>query len=139
MKTIRSVYVALGTIVASAMMASSAMAGAKLTDINGGVLVNTGIGYKRVLTASTLKIGDRVMVNPGSKATLTFADGCSVPVSAGAIVTIGKTSPCAFKAQNNNGENPYLPYIVGGAGAILTGLGIWAMTREDNNGFVSVP
>lgn len=135
MYKLRCALVVLGTLAAS-----SAMAGAQLSKIDGGVLVNKGVGYKPVASSATLKVGDRIMVNPGSKATLTFADGCAIPVKAGSIVTIGKTSPCAFKAQGNNGNNPYLPFIVGGAGAVLTGLGIWAITQNDSGGgFVSVP
>lgn len=134
MKLLRCALVALGTVAAS-----SAMAGAQLTKIDGRVLVNKGTGYSQAAPASSLKVGDRIMVNPGSKATLRFADGCTIPVKPGSVVTIGTTSPCSFKAQNNeNGNNPYLPFIVGGGAAVLAGLGIWALTNNDD-GFVSVP
>lgn len=132
MKTVRCALVALGTVVVS-----SAAVGAELTKVDGGVMVNRGVGDTQAAPATSLKAGDRVMVNPGSKATLKFADGCTIPVNPGSVVTIGKTSPCAFKAQGIAGI-PTTALVIGGAGAALVGIGIYSATKNDDK-FVSVP
>lgn len=125
--------------------AGAASAEVRLSRIEGGVLINQGTGYRHAEAAVNLKTGNRIMVNPGAAALLTYSDGCKVPLRAGAVFSIGKASPCRFKAQGNNNENhrgpnPYLPYVVGGAAAILAGFGIYAIVQDDEgNNFVSVP
>lgn len=117
---------------------SATYAAGQLDGIEGKVLVNSGSGYVTVAQSATLKVGDRIMVRPGSSAKVTFADGCTVPVKAGSVITIGRTSPCKFKAQGNQGPGGYEPFIIGGAAAAGIGVALYNGSK-DENGFISVP
>jgi len=108
----------------SIALVGNAYAGAQLSGATGGVLVNSGTGFQTVAGSHDLKSGDRVMASPDGKATINFADGCSVPLQAGSVVTIGEKSPCSFQAQGMDGTT----IALGLGGAVLLGLGIWALT-----------
>lgn len=69
---------------------------ATLTPLSGKVLVSTGKGFNPVAGTAGVSPGDRVMVQPGGSAELSFGDGCSLPLSPGAVFTVPATSPCAI-------------------------------------------
>ena len=121
----------LQTLAAAAVttvaMSGGAYAGAQLDPVRGVVLVNTGSGFLPASGPVALKAGDRVMVNPESKANIAFADGCAVPVTAGQVVTISGASPCSARAQGGGG---YEPFLIGGLGA---GFGIFAISQGLRN------
>lgn len=129
----------MAATLASCLAGTAAHASAQLSNVRGGVLINKGTGYTAVSNSASLKVGDRVMVNPGSSATLSFGDGCSIPVRAGAIVTIGAKSPCSFKAQGT-GPGDYAPFIIGGGAALGIAGAIYAGSKDGGGStFVSVP
>jgi len=70
----------------------------------------------------TLRQGDQVMVRSKSRAELHYGDGCKVPLSAGALVTIASRSPCAVKAACTTGNCTVLS--AGGVGGGLVGAAI---------------
>jgi hypothetical protein len=65
----------------------------------GIVLINHGNGYQNAAGPTTVKPGDIVVVNPGGKAWINYGDGCTVPVTVGAIVTVGAQSPCTTEGS----------------------------------------
>jgi hypothetical protein len=81
-------------------------------------MLNTGAGYAAVSSATALKSGDRLMVNPNSSAKLTYADGCSIELKP-SVITIGEKSPCSVKAQG---------FLGGGAGGGFGGGGLLGST-----------
>lgn len=127
-----------------ALAGTHAVAETRVAAVKGSVLVNKGVGYTPVSRTASVKPGDRLMVNPGSTATITFSDGCSVPVKAGSVFTVGKTSPCNFKAQL--GGASMLPLLaIGGQLALgAVGIAVAEQANKDDNtaagrGFLSVP
>lgn len=88
----------LSTLVAASLLAGSALAAdsvATLSAQEGTVLVNQGEEFTTAADAQALKAGDRVMLMEGASATLTFADGCAMPLVAGTLVELPAQSPCA--------------------------------------------
>lgn len=88
----------LSTLVAASLLAGSAFAAdsvATLSAQEGTVLVNQGEEFTTAADAQALKAGDRVMLMEGASATLTFADGCAMPLVAGSLVEMPAQSPCA--------------------------------------------
>ena len=60
------------------------------------VLINHNGQFTSALGAhSVMQKGDRVVLRDGASGSLTFADGCVVPLAPGAMATIGASSPCA--------------------------------------------
>lgn len=88
----------LSTLVAASLLAGSALAAdsvATLSAQEGTVLVNQGEEFTTAAESQALKAGDRVMLMEGASATLTFADGCAMPLVAGSLVEMPAQSPCA--------------------------------------------
>jgi hypothetical protein len=83
----------------SAMVLSMSSFAATVLPEGGIVLVNHGNGYENVTEPTTVQPGDIVVVNPGGSAQIAYPDGCTVPVTIGAIVTVGAQSPCATQGS----------------------------------------
>lgn len=87
----------LSTLVAATLLAGSAFAAdsvATLSAQEGTVLVNQGEEFVTATDAQALMAGDRVMVMEGASATITYADGCALPLIAGTLVELPAQSPC---------------------------------------------
>ena len=84
---------ALGTAGLMLLSAGPAFAQATVTPLGGTVLVNRGSGYVN-LSGRTVRTGDRVMVRPGGRAELTYANGCVKRVAPGAVVVVGTPASC---------------------------------------------
>lgn len=87
----------LSTLVAATLLAGSAFAAdsvATLSAQEGTVLVNQGEEFVTATDAQALAAGDRVMVMEGASATVTYADGCALPLIAGTLVELPAQSPC---------------------------------------------
>jgi hypothetical protein len=93
----RAIALLAGTLV---VFANTSAYAAILTDISGQALVNRGGsgGYQLAVSGMVLNPGDVVVVNPGGAAQISYSDGCTVPVQAGAVVTVTEISPCANTA-----------------------------------------
>lgn len=68
---------------------------ATLESGQGDLLVNQGQGFQRVDGKVDANVGDSVMVGPNGSATVSYPDGCQVPVQPGSVTTIAPLSPCA--------------------------------------------
>jgi hypothetical protein len=71
--------------------------GARVSSIQGQTLVNTGSGYSLLTGPVQVEAGASVVVNQGSIGLVTYADGCTIPVTPGQVYTILPVSPCAAK------------------------------------------
>jgi hypothetical protein len=94
---------AFGCVMACVFSTGAAALAASLDAVQGEVLVNRGAGYQVVRGPTSLKPGDSVIVNPGSSAQITYADGCSVPVEMGSVKTVGEQSPCVTQGTGPQG------------------------------------
>lgn len=81
------------TVILALGLASQADA-ATLEVLRGRVLVNSGHGFKVAGTYSELRVGDKIIADPGSAAVVVYPNGCSVPVIMGSVVEVAGRSPC---------------------------------------------
>ncbi|MDO9334786.1 MAG: hypothetical protein EON95_00495 [Caulobacteraceae bacterium] len=96
---IRNVIVAASVGLLLTGQVAMAADGARLGGVQGSVLVNQNGRYVPVTSSTVLRAGDRVMAMDGS-ATVTYASGCSVAVSARSMATIGDSAACAGGSSN---------------------------------------
>ena len=134
--------------IAATLLASSAIAAepvATLGDQTGTVLVNQGEEFTTATENQALQAGDRVMLMEGASATLTFADGCALPLEAGSLLEVPAVSTCAGAVANvqkigptyaqavgsgatEDDDDETLTYVVfGGVGALI----IYGVARDD--------
>lgn len=85
-------------LVISALLATgsviAAPSSAVLLDANGSVLVNQGKQFVSAKSGQLLTVGDRVMVMEGANASVRYADGCMLKLTAGSLVTVSSQSTC---------------------------------------------
>jgi hypothetical protein len=86
MRQVSAVFIIIGGI--GAALASPAWAGAKLEPIAPQVSVNRGQGYKLVTASTEVSAGDQVMVGPGGRGRIVYADGCVVDAYPGRVVAV---------------------------------------------------
>lgn len=87
---LRKPFIALVSI---CVIASGAQA-ARLTDIEGTVLVNTGEGFREVNGKTVVSAGDRVLVRGKGGARIDYGAGCVTPVLANQTVVIAAEPTC---------------------------------------------
>jgi hypothetical protein len=123
------------------LLTTSAWA-ATLEPDQGDLSVNQGQGFQAVNSRVDAKVGDSVMVGPGGAATLTYEDGCTVPVQPGSVTTIAPISPCASGSYAQTGNNNGTDWMAGAAmGGLALGLGAFAgyeASKSPNNGTTPV-
>ena len=99
---------------------------ATVNSAGGQVLINRGDGYKQVVGSTEGNPGDTVVANPGSGGTIVYADGCTVNIEPGTVVTIAASPPCASGTGGVSGTTFAIgAAVVGGgvAAALLLGKG----------------
>lgn len=109
----------LSTLVAASLLAGSAFAAdsvATLSAQEGTVLVNQGEEFVTATDAQALMAGDRVMLMEGASATITFADGCAMPLVAGSLVELPAQSPCTGAVVNVQQVGPTVAQAPGNDG-----------------------
>ncbi|MDX2156953.1 MAG: hypothetical protein SFW09_10645 [Hyphomicrobiaceae bacterium] len=74
---------------------------ATLAGMQGEVLVNAGLGFKRATDATVLNSGDQVVVSPGGAVQISYGENCAVSVPVGAIYRVAEKPPCT--ANGNDG------------------------------------
>lgn len=81
----------------AALFSSSSWAATTATvdPSHGDVLVNRGNGFDQIKRPVKVKVGNSVMVGPGSSAVIAYNDGCTVNVEPGTVKTVAPISPCA--------------------------------------------
>lgn len=136
----------IAAAVAATLLATSAFAAepvATLTAQQGTVLVNQGEEFTTAAEGQALRAGDRVMLMVGASATVTFADGCALPLAAGSLLEVPATSTCAgavakvqkigptyaqaVGADPQGGSDTENWVVFGTAGALIA----WAVLRDD--------
>jgi hypothetical protein len=125
-----------------------AMAATTVKVVEGQVSVNQGEGYKQVAGAAAVSTGDRVMAAPKGRGKIVYADGCTVDVFPGAVVTVPEKcyQPMRAGLEAAPAEAAYvgIPWIpIVGAAAVI-GVGACAVSgcfndddhgrRRNNNG-----
>jgi hypothetical protein len=83
----------IAAILATSSVVSSAQA-ARLTEIQGTVLVNTGDGFWEVKDATSVSAGDRVLVRGKGSAQVDYGSGCIVRVLANQTVVVASAPTC---------------------------------------------
>lgn len=91
---IRRIAVAASIGLLLSGQAAVAAEGVRLSTVDGAVMVNQSGRFTPAAKGSALRAGDRIVATNGS-ARLTYADGCSVAISARSMATVSATSPCA--------------------------------------------
>jgi hypothetical protein len=86
-----------------AVFASSASA-AMVTDIQGDVLINRGVGFVAVKEPVEVAPGDLVLVRADGSARLDFGPGCGIAVKPGQIVRVSAKPTCQ-QAQGKGGNS----------------------------------
>ena len=84
-----------------------------LSTQEGTVLVNQGEEFVTASDAQVLNPGDRVMVMEGGSATVTFADGCVLPLEAGSLIVVPAQSTCAGAVATTEKVGPSYAQAVG--------------------------
>lgn len=128
-------------------MALAQGGGAQLLSVSGKVLVDQGNGYQPAESFVDLAAGSRVFVGAEGQAKLAYVNGCVVELSAGAVVTVSKTAPCASGAVAANGDSiiapmadvvyspeptvSYLPLLL--LGAVVAGGVTYAIVESGSN------
>lgn len=105
---------------------------ATLASIQGEVLVNQGGGYRFVSGTLELKPGDMVIANTGGAAQLSYGDGCTVVVEAGAVVTVAEQPPC-LTTQATTPTTPMLTPGTLAVGAVVIGGAVGAAALLSSN------
>jgi hypothetical protein len=85
--------VCVGLMSASALSAGVDLPVAKMTDVNGKVMVNLGEGFVPAVLDMGLKAGDRVFVGEQSLATVSY-EGCAVVLDKPAVISIKADGGC---------------------------------------------
>lgn len=146
---IRKIAVAaIAGLLLSSQVAAAAE-GAHVASVQGSVMVNQNGRYVPVTSSTVLKAGDRVMSMDGA-ASISYADGCNVSVSARSMATVGGASPCASGSNgvvrvstNGGGADGYggqPTSNVGGSdmwwwlgfGVLTVGVTAWAVSDDDS-------
>jgi len=72
---------------------------ATLSVESGKVLVQTDESFRPALPAEALAPGTRISVRDNARATLTYANGCTVRVGGNRVWQVSKEAPCASNNQ----------------------------------------
>ena len=136
---------AIATWASGSLYAADTAVNARLTQLQGTVLMNQGQKFVPAKLDTELSTGDRVLALKTGLATVTFPDGCAVLIKPGKLTTIGPQSPCAADVTAKEPEDgglaggdsskPPIPIYVGGtvlAGMIISCYGFEEWPCEDS-------
>jgi hypothetical protein len=112
----------LGALAFAASLAVvSVCSAATIEPVQGQLSINQGQGFHPVNGRIDANVGDLVMVSPGGSATVSYPDGCKVPVQPGAVMTILPLSPCASGSYVQDRNTMYGNLAFGAAAAGAAG------------------
>jgi hypothetical protein len=86
----------------------------------GQVLINSGHGYTLIQGITKANPGDKILVNPGGTARITFDDGCVAEIKPPSVVTVSSQSPCQQQKPKQARRSPPANDPVGGIGDMST-------------------
>ncbi len=89
------------TLIILTLTAGTALAApsATVTLDEGSVLVDSGKGFVKIGVSAVVPEGSRILVPPRSKATLAYAEGCTVKLSPMSITTVSQKLGCKAESQ----------------------------------------
>jgi hypothetical protein len=128
-----------GALCVAGQASAKDVAAAQLANVNGSVMIQQGGKMVAATNASALRAGDRVVAMKGAKASVKFADGCVVQLSASNMVTVGAKSPCASGAGLTSASQAAPAAWLGGgaaevAGYVVVGAGVvWGIAEVADN------
>lgn len=114
---------AVALLVASSAFAAPAFAqdGSVTLRVNSGtVMTSVGGEYQSANTGSQVSVGQKVMVNAGSSATLVYGGGCTMTLNTPGVYDVPAT--CTRAAWNSSGNNMMAAGVIIGAGVIAAAL-----------------
>ena len=79
---------------------------AKIAQIEGKVLVNTGKDYLQAQPGMELNPGDRILTLANSSARVVYPDNCAVQMSANSLVTMGEPDLCSKAGKRIRPRKP---------------------------------
>jgi hypothetical protein len=125
--------IAASIVLAGASSVAAAETSARLSNLQGTVLVDVGAGFVKVSEDTALKLGDRVMVTDGGGAVLDYGNDCSLPLEAPSMTTVSETM-CTVSTQNG-GSRTGMILGIGLTGAAFTFIGLCAadVICDDND------
>lgn len=91
---IRRIAVAASIGLLLSGQAALAAENVRLSSVSGSVMVNQNGRFAPAARGAALRTGDRIVATDGA-ASLTYADGCNVTISARSMATVSAVSPCA--------------------------------------------
>lgn len=91
---IRRIAVAASIGLLLSGQAALAAENVRLSSVSGSVMVNQNGRFAPAARGAALRTGDRIVATDGA-ASLTYADGCNVTISARSMATVAAVSPCA--------------------------------------------
>lgn len=83
---------------------------AKLAQVEGRVMVNTGTNYVMAASGTLLQPGTKVATTKGASVAIVYNDGCVKQVKENSILTVGQATECAAKRIN---ERVYVAEAIG--------------------------
>lgn len=118
-RKIASVATSLAVIGTSSVALAEDAMYARLSQVQGNVLVDSGSGFAPASENLALSLGDRVMVTDGGGAVLDFGENCSLPLEAPSMTTVSETA-CTVSTQNNNNAGVIVAgiIVIGGGTAL---------------------
>lgn len=120
---------AVAMLVASAAFAAPTFAqdsSITLRVDSGTVMTSAGGDYQSANTGKPVSVGEKVMVNAGSSATLVYDGGCTVSFTAPGVYEV--PGSCSRAAAWNTGGNGKNAAIIIGTGVVIGAL----LNAEDN-------
>ena len=125
MRAFASAMLALASIVVSTGVSSAAT----VRTIKPTVAVNQGEGFRSGPAQFNVGPGDKVMVEPGGLAQVTYDDGCAVEVEPGQVYTVESASPC------KSGTSPkVVNYLLAGGAVAGIAVGVIALSDDGDDG-----
>ena len=118
----------------SSLVIATASWAATVEPGQGDLSVNQGQGFQKATGRIDARVGDSVMVSPNGSATVAYADGCTIKLQPGAVMTIGALSPCAAGSYADDDKNDASLYVIGGGLAVALGFGIYEIIQFSHSG-----
>jgi hypothetical protein len=106
---------------------------AKLVQIEGKVMVNTGTNYAMASPGTVVQPGAKVLTNKGSSVALVYKDGCIKRVKENSILTVGPATECA---ANKTNERIYVAEAVGDTATDAPPATAGAVAGEAHTGWI---
>lgn len=93
-----------------ATTAATVAPAAKLTQVQGDVMVNNGTRFVKATPGAELKPGAKIVTAKGATVSLVYQNGCIKRMQPNSMLTVGSAVECTAKS---NGERVYVAQAIG--------------------------